>query len=95
MNTEHSDQITTLDHLASEVGRVADALEKQNLARRKLLMGVIFGVGTAIGASIIASIVIVLLSRTFSAFGLDLNLLQEEVAPVLEQQLNTQTPQDL
>ncbi|MBU1034448.1 MAG: hypothetical protein ABH861_00460 [Patescibacteria group bacterium] len=80
--------------LAEEVARVASALEKQNQAGRKLLMGLLFGIGTAVGASIVASIIVVLYSRTLMLFGLENLLPTQTSATLLEQQIKLQTPQD-
>lgn len=54
-----------------EILRVARALEWQNSLKYKLLSGVIFGLGTAIGASIIASILLVASVRAMQTFGID------------------------
>jgi len=83
-----------LERLALEVSRVADALEKQNNLRRRLFVGLIFGVGTALGASIVASILVFMLSRTFLALGVDLGSIGQDVQPILEEQIQLQTPQE-
>jgi hypothetical protein len=94
MTQSHNTQTEAILQLATETARVASALEQQNLMRRRFMMGVIFGIGTAIGASLIASIVIVLLSRTLSVFGFDANFLGSETQAVIEEQIKSQTPQE-
>jgi hypothetical protein len=79
--------------LASQIERVAKALERQNRFRNRLMLGIVFGVGTAIGASIIASLLVVSFSRLMSSVGLkpivDPDILRAEV----QRQIQTQTPQ--
>jgi len=57
--------------LASEVGRLARATEQQNVFWRRFLSGILFGIGTAIGASFIAALTIILLTRVLAALGID------------------------
>lgn len=59
-------------NLAQEVHRVANALERQNSLGRRFLVGLILGLSTAIGASLVATLAIFLL-RIFilEYFGLD------------------------
>ncbi|PIR47859.1 hypothetical protein COV06_00450 [Candidatus Uhrbacteria bacterium CG10_big_fil_rev_8_21_14_0_10_50_16] len=84
----------TAARLVKEVGRVASALEKQNSVKKRLLLGVVFGVGTAIGASIIASLIILILSQTLRVFGVDTSAFNQDAANTIEQQTEIQTPQD-
>ncbi len=78
--------------LADAIGRLADALEKQNLYHRRFLSGLIFGVGTAIGASVIATLIIVTLSRVFSLVGIANFLDPSFGQQVLKEQIESQTP---
>jgi hypothetical protein len=94
MNTTHTKQTKAIDQLSTEVARVADALETQNSARKRFVMGVVFGVGTAIGASIIASVLVLIFSQTLSAVGLSQDFLGQDAESVIEEQINIQTPQN-
>ncbi len=78
--------------IADAIGRLANALEKQNLYHRRFLNGLIFGVGTAIGASVIATLIIVTLSRVFSLVGIANFLDPSFGQQVLEEQIESQTP---
>jgi hypothetical protein len=60
------------DNIAHQLGRVARALEREQMLWRKFLNGILLGLGTAIGASVIAGLVILLLSQLFKLFGLEL-----------------------
>lgn len=59
------------DRLAHATERLAAAVEKQNELMHRLLSGIVLGVGTAVGASLIAGIVILALSRIFQTVGLE------------------------
>ncbi len=54
-----------------EILRVARTLEVQNSLKHKLLSGIVFGLGTAIGASIIASIVLFASVQALRSLGVD------------------------
>jgi hypothetical protein len=77
-----------LEHLIAEFGRVANSLERQNKLSRRLLLGVIFGVGTALGASIIASLIIFVLSQFMRVVGLETVInSRSPLEQVIEQQV--------
>ncbi len=80
--------------LEVELSRIAKALERQNDFKRRFLVGVVFGLGTALGASIVASLIILSFSSLLSAFGLDQFSPIPNAAQVLEEQLRNQTPQE-
>jgi len=50
-------------------------------------MGIVFGVGTAIGASIIASILVLWFSWLLQVVGLDETLLGDNLTGVVEEQV--------
>lgn len=54
-----------------EMLRVGRTLEYQNSLKYKLLSGIVFGLGTAIGASIIASILLIASVRALRTLGVD------------------------
>ncbi|KPJ85371.1 hypothetical protein AMJ57_03320 [Parcubacteria bacterium SG8_24] len=83
----------TAARLSDQISRVADALEKQNSLRRRLLTGLIFGVGTAIGASVIATLIIIGAARLLAPIGIDFLSELREARGVLETQIESQTPQ--
>lgn len=60
------------DNIAHQLGRVARALERENLLWRKLANGILLGLGTAIGATVIAGIVLLILSQISRFFGFEL-----------------------
>ncbi|MBU0625323.1 hypothetical protein KKF05_03200 [Patescibacteria group bacterium] len=93
LETITSEEVGT-GRLAEEVARVADVLEKQNKLSRRLFLGIVFGVGTAIGASIIASILILAFSRIMTAVGLDTLVDSNQLKNLVEHQLEQQTPQE-
>lgn len=57
-----------------EILRVARTLELQNSLKHKLLSGIVFGLGTAIGASIIASILLLASVRALRTLGVDTSI---------------------
>ena len=57
-----------------EILRVARTLEFQNSLKYKLLSGIVFGLGTAIGASIIASILLLASVRALRTLGVDTSI---------------------
>jgi len=92
MPTKNTKQPTNKDtdvynRLTDAVSRVADVLESQNRYRRRFLMGIVFGVGTAIGASIIASILVLWFSWLLQVVGLDETLLGDNLTGVVEEQV--------
>jgi len=84
----------SLDQLSAEVRRVAKALERQNDLKRRLVTGIVFGVGTAVGASVIATLIIVGTARLLAPIGIDLVSELGRARAVLEQQIQQQTPQE-
>lgn len=82
------------NRLADEISRVALAMERQNSLRRKFAMGVLFGVGTALGASVIASILVLIFSSFLRSVGLNPDVLSEDATRTMETQIRLQTPQD-
>jgi hypothetical protein len=59
------------DDLSANIGRVAKALEDQNKLTTRLFAGVMFGVGTAIGASVIATLIIITVAKLLAPIGID------------------------
>jgi hypothetical protein len=57
--------------LERNIARLADAVEKQNAMPRRFLLGIVSGIGTAIGATAIAGIVLVWLVKFLQSLGLD------------------------
>jgi len=90
----HAEGKDTTAALAVELARVAKALERQNELRRRFMTGLVFGLGTAIGASIVASFLILAFTRILHAVGLDAVLIDQRAAQVLENQLKNQAPQE-
>jgi hypothetical protein len=58
--------------VASQLERVARALEVQNEPVRRFLLGIFFGVGTAIGATILTSAVLFFVYRILSVAGIQI-----------------------
>ncbi|MBU2566529.1 hypothetical protein KKG46_03125 [Patescibacteria group bacterium] len=90
--TERTD--LALKKLTAQVARVADMLEKQNRIKRKFFLGLMFGLGTALGASVIASLLVISLSRLFSLAGIDSLIIGDDTVKTFEQQIKLQTPQE-
>jgi len=84
---------SAIRELAKETGRLASNVAKQNSLSRRLLVGILFGVGTAIGASIIATILVVAFSRIVAAFGVDLLRESEQFQDYLEQNIEQSGPE--
>lgn len=72
------------DRLANEIARVANAMELQNSLRKKFLMGLLFGIGTALGASVIASILVLLFGQALQSFGIDPSVLDARTTKIVE-----------
>ena len=51
------------DALKSELEKLTKELKLQNSAKRRFFLGIVSGVGSALGATIVASLVIILLSQ--------------------------------
>ncbi len=94
MPTANTNKTKVLRGLSKELARVASALERQNSVKRRFFMGVVFGVGTAIGASLIASVIVLIMVRALSVVGLDVTGFGQDVGATIEQQIKLQTPQD-
>lgn len=94
MNGQQISKEESIIFLTKEIARVASAMEKQNKIQRKFFMGIVFGVGTAIGASIIASILVFTFVKTLGIIGFDASILGENPSEVFEQQIKIQTPQE-
>lgn len=63
---------TVHEDIAFQLGRVARALEREHSFRRRFIAGLMTGVGTALGATFIGAIVLLILSQIFKFFGLEL-----------------------
>lgn len=74
------------ENLTRQVSRLADALEKQQSFKRKFFSGIVLGVGTAIGASMIATIVILSLNRILSFIGIELPKSQSNDVRILQEE---------
>ncbi|MCR4278295.1 MAG: DUF5665 domain-containing protein [bacterium] len=73
---EKKSKHTSIFDLAHEVHRVADVLERQNLLSRRFFMGLVLGLGTALGASIIATLAIFVLRVFINEYlGIDISTL--------------------
>lgn len=53
------------------VARLADEVQKLNAMPRRFLLGIVQGVGTAIGATVIAALVVYILVQILQSIGLD------------------------
>lgn len=60
--------------LSKNVAYLARIIERRNLLRRRFLSGIFFGLGTALGASVIATIVVILLAQLLQASGAEMLL---------------------
>ena len=58
--------------LAHEVHRVADQMKRRSSIFRRFLLGIVFGLGTAIGASVIATLAILFLREFLHSLGIDI-----------------------
>lgn len=59
--------------LTNEISRAVTTIEKQNNAGTKFILGLAFGVGTAIGASIVASLILLGSAKVLHLVGFDLD----------------------
>ncbi|GEM_PF-5221355 len=57
------------DNLSKDMARLARAVEKSNSLFRKLLSGIMYGLGVAVGATLIGAVVITLAWRFLRATG--------------------------
>jgi hypothetical protein len=60
------------DDFAGSVSRLTKMMRKQNSLSRRFLAGMVFGVGSAIGATVIAAALVIVLSRLLAPIGVDL-----------------------
>ncbi|PJA45245.1 hypothetical protein CO174_04030 [Candidatus Uhrbacteria bacterium CG_4_9_14_3_um_filter_50_9] len=58
------------DDLSKEVRHLADLIRVRGTFKRRFFDGLIFGLGSAIGATLVAGIVLYILSQVFEATGL-------------------------
>jgi len=72
-------------HLAEEVKELRERLTRINSLKYRLLLGIVGGVGTAIGATVIAAILFVIISRVVMALGFGDTAFTEEIQQVLSQ----------
>ena len=71
---EQKPKHTSIFDLAHEVHRVADVLEKQNNLGRRFFLGLVLGLGTALGASIIATLTLFVLKAVLNEYlGIDIS----------------------
>ncbi len=57
--------------LEKQIAHLTEQVKKQNQFKSRLLLGIAAGVGTALGATVVAALVLVLLRPVFNAIGLD------------------------
>lgn len=92
--TKIDPHISATRALAKETQRIANQLEKQNNLSRRFVVGILFGVGTALGASLIATIIIVIFSRLVSGVGIDLLKESQSFQHYLQQQIEQSRPNE-
>jgi hypothetical protein len=63
-----------LDRLTDELSAINRTLHQQNALRVKFFQGLALGLGSALGASIIAAAVILTLTQMLQALGLDIRI---------------------
>jgi hypothetical protein len=83
--------------LGAKVDRVAKALEdqnKQNTLMRKFLAGMTFGVSTAIGASVIATLIVLLTTKLLAPIGIDFLSEIRDMRSMLQTQIEGEPPQE-
>ncbi len=78
VNPEANQQIITVDtsKLEKQIADLSKQIKKQNQFKHRLLLGLAAGAGTALGATVVAALVLILLRPVFNAVGLD-NVLPE------------------
>jgi len=69
------DTVKTQEHLAEEIDELTTELQKQNSPSRTFWSGVIRGLGTAIGATLLFGVIVTILS--FVVRGTDNSLIQK------------------
>ena len=70
--------------LTKEIEKITDRVEKSNSFSRTIMKGLIYGAATAIGATIIAAIVITILSKTINTVT-DIPVVGDSIGNLLEQ----------
>ena len=76
-----------LDHqqeLIKQIEQLIFSLERSNKFSRRFLLGIFLGLGTALGASAVATIVFLLLSQIIQASGLEVILGNELYQRLIE-----------
>lgn len=59
------------NHIAKELHRLTKVIERQTGLGRRFLLGLLFGLGTALGASVVATVVILFMRLVLGYFGVD------------------------
>ena len=90
---ENSQQSST-DRLAVAIERGTKVIERNARLSRRFAVGLVFGVGTALGASLIATIIIGFFYSTLAHFRVTVPLNQEQTQDLLKGQIELQTPQN-
>jgi hypothetical protein len=67
----------TKDELTESVKELSSVLKLHISFGRRFLIGMMFGLGSALGATVIAAIVLLILSRVLQATGIDAVIDQE------------------
>ena len=70
-------------HLAEEIKALREKLTRINSLKYRLLLGIVGGVGTAIGAGVIAAMLFVIISRIVGVLGFGDVGITEEIQQVL------------
>jgi len=65
--------------LKAEVRKLRETLERVNTVSTKFFLGIVGGVGTAVGATIVAAILLYILSRVFEGTQLEMFIPQETI----------------
>lgn len=71
--------------LSVEIKSLREHLTRINSLRYRLLLGIVGGVGTAIGATVIAAILFVIISRLVMALGFGDAAITEQIQEALSQ----------
>ena len=70
--------------LGSETQRLIRMMRKQNSLRYRFFLGIVFGLGSAIGATVIAAVLIIGLSRLLAPVGVDVMSDLQRIRQTLE-----------
>jgi len=84
----------TAPEIGSELMLVATELKKANSPKRRFFLGIIFGVGTALGASVIAGVLVLLMARLLAPIGIDFMSDLNEIQSALENVQQLESVQD-